>query len=127
MGEIILLTWQTGLRPEQVKRWFDQKRSRYLRRGNRGRLDLEMMSRNVPFQDLLDVSQVAKRMWREYRKDPERYARDIWLGIINPRNGGRTGVRVEKADYENWDSQWGEDRVVEGEEDDADDFLEDHE
>ena len=46
-GDLILLTWQTGLRPEQVKGWFEHKRSQYLRRGRSGREERRRMSDSV--------------------------------------------------------------------------------
>ncbi|KAI0008647.1 hypothetical protein F4779DRAFT_426222 [Xylariaceae sp. FL0662B] len=93
-GTIILLTYQTGLQPKQVKSWFDNRRRRLARKGE------YMFSMNFDQDPAL-----AATMWRDYQKDPEAYAREIFLGMRAP-SGEWFYDLAEPEDEAEWDRRW---------------------
>lgn len=99
-GVIILLTYRTQLRPKQVKQWFDNRRKKYRTEG------VPLPTRNSAEQD----PAAAARMWRAYKRDPDEYAKQLWLGIIHDRTGASTGQVASEADVEEWEALCAADR-----------------
>ncbi|KAI1763725.1 hypothetical protein GGR53DRAFT_353894 [Hypoxylon sp. FL1150] len=95
-GTTIVLTYQTKLRPKQVRQWFDNRRKKYRNEG------LPLITRNSAEQDMT----AAARMWRAYKRDPEGYAKQLWLGTISVRTGAPTGHVATEADIEKWEVFW---------------------
>ncbi|XXH05812.1 hypothetical protein Hte_012250 [Hypoxylon texense] len=99
-GTIIVLTYQTKLRPKQVKQWFDNRRKKHRCYG------LPLVTNNLVEQD----AAAAARMWRAFKANPDEYAKQLWLGTISSRTGACTGKVAGIAEGEEWERLWGMDR-----------------
>lgn len=96
-GTFIVLTYQTKLRPKQVKQWFDNQRKKLRSYG------LPLTTSNLVEQD----AAAAARMWRAFKADPDDYAKQLWLGTISSRTGAYTGKVAGIAEREEWERLWG--------------------
>lgn len=112
VGELILLTYATGLLKKQVKVWFENQR----KKGMKNVVKWNERGRNVSPQD----QQAAKRMWKAYENAPESYVKEIFFGKICPRTGDLTPRDVtaqQQSVWERWMRVRKEESEGEGEED----------
>ncbi|KAI0384577.1 hypothetical protein F5Y04DRAFT_248645 [Hypomontagnella monticulosa] len=96
-GTLILLTYQTGLEPKQVKQWFDYQRKKYRNDG------ILLVTRSANQQNPV----TAAKMWRAFKKAPAEYTKSLWLGAIALDSGEPTGEPPGEGREEEW-AEWEE-------------------
>ncbi|KAI1326440.1 hypothetical protein F5Y16DRAFT_400331 [Xylariaceae sp. FL0255] len=105
VGVMIVLTYQTKLEPKQVKQWFDYKRAKLDKTG-------EVFFTRAPPAGLTpaNLATCAARMWRAYKRDPEGYAKELYMRRVSHYTGESSQHQrepeLEAEDEREWEQRW---------------------
>ncbi|KUJ06667.1 uncharacterized protein LY89DRAFT_726342 [Mollisia scopiformis] len=88
-GELILLVHESGLKPQQVKSWFDGQRQKASKKG-------ELLTTRNREND--PDSNDSAKMWRAFKKDPGSYCKALCRGEISPVTGKAQEVELDEEE-----------------------------